>query len=199
MGANYHSLELHPLSRLVGYFRPEQELPSRLGPDSPAVLAMTDFRQVTAITVEPSVSIDWALQRMKDRGVRLLLVVNSLEQVQGLITACEIQGEKPMRVMQQHGRRREEIMVRDIMTAVGDLQVVMMEDVLKAKVGDIVATLQRLRRHHVLVLDNDPRRKTRCFRGIFSISQIGRQLDQSVQEIFETPNTFAEVNAVLRV
>jgi len=69
-------LSLHPLPASAGYFEPSQVLAARLSMESPAVLAMTDLRQQIAVTVEPDVSIDWALQKMKSTGVRLLFVIS---------------------------------------------------------------------------------------------------------------------------
>ena len=197
MVTGFKPLELHPLAGTTSYFQPEQDLSAKVSMDSPAVLVMTDLRQVTAITVEPSVSVDWALSRMKERGVRLLLVTNASDQVVGLITANDIQGEKPMRFVNQAGRRHEEIMVRDVMAPVAGLEVVMMEQVLKGSVGDVVATLRRLGRQHVLVLDEDRRTGRPSIRGIFSITQIGKQLGEKLEDIYEVANTFAEMQVAL--
>ncbi len=194
--AESRPLTLYPLPGLVSYFEPGQELPARVKEQSPAILAMTDLRRQIAVTVEPNVSIDRALQRMKSAGVRLLFVVNSDKLVLGLITATDIQGEKPLQFHQELHLRYEEIMVRDIMTPKRELEVMLMEDVLRASVVDIVTTLRAIGRRHALVLDKDPRTESPAIRGIFSVSQIGKQLDQLI-ETSEVANTFAEVEMVL--
>ncbi len=189
-------LSLHPLQGLVSYFEPSQELPAQVKEHSPAILVMTDLRQQIAITVEPNVSIDWALQRMKAAGVRLLFVVNGEKQILGLITSNDILGEKPIQFHQELHLRYEEIMVRDIMTPQNSLEVLMMEEVLRATVGDIVATLQDVGRRHALVLDNDVRTGQESIRGIFSATQIGKQLNQPI-ETSGVAHTFAEVEVAL--
>lgn len=194
--AESRSLALHPLQGLVSYFEPSQELPAKVKMQSPAVLVMTDLRQQIAVTVEPNVSIDWALQRMKTAGVRLLFVVNSDKRVLGLITSTDIQGEKPLQFHQALHLRYEEIMVRDIMTPESHLEAMLMEDVMRASVADIVATLHTTGRRHALVLDDDPRTERPAIRGIFSVSQISKQLDQLI-ETTEVASTFAEVEMVL--
>jgi len=194
--AESRSLTLHALTELVGYFEPSQELPAKVKEQSPAILVMTDLRQQSAVTVEPNVSIDWALQRMKTAGVRLLFVVNSDKLVLGLITATDIQGEKPLLFHQELRLRYEEIMVRDIMTPTTLLEVMLMEDVLRASVADIVTTLRTAGRRHALVLDENPRTGLPAIRGIFSVSQISKQLDQLI-DTTEVANTFAEVEVVL--
>ncbi|HHJ16250.1 MAG TPA: CBS domain-containing protein [Gammaproteobacteria bacterium] len=192
----FRALALHPLPGLVSFFEPSQELPAQVKEDSPAILVMTDLRYQIALTVEPNVSIDWALQRMKTAGVRLLFVVNSDKQVLGLITSTDIQGEKPLQFHQELHLRYEEIMVRDIMTPQVQLEVLNMEDVMRAAVGDIVTTLRSVGRRHALVLDEDPRFDRPAIRGIFSVSQISKQLNRSI-ETTEVAQTFAEVEAVL--
>ena len=194
--AESRSLTLHPLPELVSYFEPSQELPAQVKEQSPAILVMTDLRQQIAVTVEPNVSIDWALQRMKTAGVRLLFVVNSDKLVLGLITATDLQGEKPLQFHQELHLRYEEIMVRDIMTPKDRLEVMLMEDVLRATVADIITTLRTTGRGHALVLDDDPHTERPAIRGIFSVSQIGKQLDQLI-ETTEVANTFAEVELAL--
>jgi len=194
--AESRSLALHPLQGLVSYFEPSQELPAKVKMQSPAVLVMTDLRQQIAVTVEPNVSIDWALQRMKTAGVRLLFVVNSDKQVLGLITSTDIQGEKPLQFHQALHLRYEEIMVRDIMTPESHLDAMLMEDVMRASVADIVATLHTTGRRHALVLDDDPHTERPAIRGIFSVSQISKQLDQLI-ETTGVASTFAEVEMVL--
>jgi CBS domain containing-hemolysin-like protein len=194
--AESRSLTLHTLSGLVSYFEPSQELPAKVKEQSPAILVMTDLRQQSAVTVEPNVSIDWALQRMKTAGVRLLFVVNSDKLVLGLITATDIRGEKPLLFHQELHLRYQEIMVRDIMTPITLLEVMLMEDVLRASVADIVTTLRTTGRRHALVLDDNPRTSLPAIRGIFSVSQISKQLDQLI-DTEEIANTFAEVEVVL--
>lgn len=192
----FRALAFHSLPGPVSFFEPSQELPAQVKENSPAVLVMTDLRCQIAVTVEPNVSIDWALQRMKSAGVRLLFVVNSDKQVLGLITSTDIQGEKPLQFQQELHLRYEEIMVRDIMTPQARLEVISMEHVLRASVGDIVTTLRLSGRRHALVLDEDPRFDRPAIRGIFSVSQLSKQLNQVI-ETTEVAQTFAEVEAAL--
>lgn len=193
----FKPLPLHALPEKVSYFEPSQELPAQVREDSPAILVMTDLRQQAAVTIEPGVTIGWALQRMRTVGVRLLFVVNNQKEVLGLITSTDIQGERPMQLHRELNIRREEIMVRDIMTPQEQLEVLYMDDVMRASVGDIVSTLKRVGRRHALVLDEDPRSERFAVRGIFSISQIGKQLNRLI-DTTEVANTFAEVESALK-
>ena len=71
-----------------------------IGPDSPAIEAMTDFLRVNVVAIGPDASVVAANARMISRGVRLLMVTDGDDQVDGLITARDILGEKPLQVAQ---------------------------------------------------------------------------------------------------
>jgi hypothetical protein len=70
-----------------------------------------------------------------------------------------------------------------------------MDDVRLAKVGHIVATLKAAGRQHAMVVDHDEQGRQKV-RGIFSASQIARQLGVVIQTT-EIARTFAEVEAML--
>jgi CBS domain-containing protein len=196
MATQYVPLSMRPLSGPTALFQPQQDLPEEVELDSPAVLTMTDLRQVSAQTVEPNLSIDEALTRMKEGGVRLLFVTNPQGNVLGLITSTDIQGEKPLQFLKESHVRREEILVRDIMTPVEQLEVMLLADVMKACVGDIVETLRRCGRGHALVIAEDPHRHGLAIRGLFSVTQISRQLGVAIETV-EVATTFAELGAAL--
>lgn len=196
MDKHYMPLNLHSLSGRLDFFRPSQELPGRLSLDSPAILTMTDLRLVAALTVEPNVSIEWALTRMREGGVRLLLVVNHGGEVTGLVTSTDIQGEKPLRLQRELNLRHHEIRVRDIMIPRDKLEFIFMDDVLKSSVGNVLETLRRSGRRHALVYDRDRRTGMSGIRGIFSATRLSRQLG-IVFEPVEVAQTFAEVEIAL--
>ena len=183
---------LHPG---VAYSRPTQTLPDKVTLDDPALQVMTDFESVTAIITLPGDTVDEAHARMIQRGVRLLLVVDQNRNVLGLVTATDILGEKPVQVAVQRGLRRAEIQVRDIMTPQERLEVLDLEHVRGAKVGHIVATLQKAGRQHAVVVAHDAKRR-QTVRGLFSATQIARQLGVTIQTS-EVARTFSEIEATL--
>jgi CBS domain-containing protein len=164
--------------------------------DSPAIEVMTDFSRIPAVTVSPGVPIGEANARMISRGVRLLMVTGDDGQVLGLITARDILGEKPLQLTQVRGVKREDLTVNDLMTAIGSVDTLYLTDVMKVRVSDIVHALKQLGRQHILVEDVDQASGLPRVRGIFSATQIGRQLGVPVLT-FELAQTFAEIEAVL--
>lgn len=191
----YIPLHATAVERDVTYHEPSQSLPDRVRLDSHAVDCMTDLRQVTAVIGRGDETIDIANERMKRRGVRLLLVVDEVRRVKGVISAADILGERPMQVVQSRGIKRADVLVRDVMTPQEELHVLQMEDVRLSKVGHIVATLKAAGRLHAVVVDLDEKGRQKV-RGIFSASQIARQLGVVIQTT-EVARTFAEVEAML--
>lgn len=179
----------------VAYAQPTQVVPDKVTLDDPATSVMTDFTRVTAVIILPGDPVDEAHRRMIQRAVRLLLVVDQDRKVVGLITATDILGEKPVLAASQRGLRREEVMVRDIMTPQERLEVLDMADVSAAKVGHIVATLQKSGRQHAMVVDSD-RGARQSVRGLFSATQIARQLGAAIQTS-EIAQTFSEIESLL--
>ena len=179
----------------VGYAQPSQVVPEKAALDDPAVNVMTDLTRVTAVIILPGDTVDEAQRRMVQRGVRLLLVVDQDRKVLGLITATDILGEKPVLAASERGLRREEVMVRDIMTPQERLEVLAMTDVRAAKVGHVVATLQKAGRQHAVVVDHDGMGR-QTVRGLFSATQIARQLGVAILTS-EVARTFSEIESML--
>lgn len=167
----------------------------RVTENSPALEVMTDLAVIDAVRVSSNVAVDAALEQMKSSGVRLLFVASSGDELLGVITSRDIEGEKPLRFQRETGLTRADVLVRDIMTSRDGLEVLRLDDVRHARVGDIVATLKNMGRQHAIVVDASGGKMRVC--GLFSTTRIGRQLGV-VLEVAETARTFSEIEAALR-
>ncbi|KZC38045.1 MULTISPECIES: CBS domain-containing protein [Rhodanobacter] len=152
---------------------------SSLKDEDPALAVMVDFHRVCPVTVEPERSIDEALQRMIDARVRTLLVLVK-ESMLGLITAYDIQGQKPLQFLRgsncTHPKcRHEDIEVADIMTAVESLPTLRVEDIRKARTGDILETFRETRQTHLLITERQDDERDEI-RGLISRTEIERRL-----------------------
>jgi len=191
----YKPLQTFPLKTGSSFVRPVQTLPEFVKLGDQAINVMTDLNKVSVVSVRAKTSMDQANAKMIRYGVRLLLVLDDNDQVAGLLTAADVLGEKPMRYLQNMGGTHADIMVRDIMTTQRELEALKIEDVKKAEVGQIVASLKKSHRQHALVVaEGSDGRQAVC--GLFSITQIARQLGAQVQS-FELARTFAEIEAVI--
>jgi CBS domain-containing protein len=203
----YDPLPIRELGVDAGFRRPTQPQASRVEVESPALQVMTDLARVSPATIRPQAPLAGANQFMITRGVRLLLVVDDGETVVGVITATDILGERPMVVATGRGLRRDELTVADVMTPAEQVQVVALADVEGARVGHVLEMLRRAGRQHALVVDFDtlpptrplaPPSKRTMVRGIFSISQIARQLGIAVQTGGEVARTFSEIESAIK-
>jgi CBS-domain-containing membrane protein len=132
--------------------------------------------------------------------VRALFVVDdATRHILGVVTATDVLGERPLQVAQQQETHRGDLVVRDIMTVAEKLEVLDLHDVARARVGNIVATLQRAGRQHALVVvvadGSHNGMITVC--GIFSLTQIARQLGISPAPTHDIAQTFAEIESAI--
>ena len=192
---NYPALSTVMLHAGVGYAQPTQTLPEKVTLDDAALQVLTDFQRVTAVIILSGDTVNEAHARMLQRGVRLLLVVDQDRKVLGVITANDILGERPMQMVVQRGIRRDDLLVREIMTPQGELDLLNFADVRAAKVGHIVATLRNSGRQHAVVVEFDDKGRQRV-RGVFSATQIARQLGVAIQTS-HVARTFSEIEAML--
>ena len=167
-----------------------------VGAGSPAIEAMTDFLRTNVVMIGADDSIVEANARMISRGVRLLMVSGTDDTVLGLITARDILGEKPLQVAQARGCKRDDLQVADLMTPIGNVDTLYLNEVLHVRVIDILDALKHLGRQHILVEDVDPATGLPRVRGMFSATHIGRLLGVPVLG-FELASTFAEIEAAL--
>jgi CBS domain-containing protein len=178
---------LGPRARLA-----EPMAPGRVTLDDPAFSVMTDLREVSAATTTADETLAEAEARMVRRGVRLLFVLDTERRLTGIITATDLLGEKPMRFMQARGISRAEVQVGDLMTPAASLEALSVMDVAQMRVGHIVATFKAGGRRHLTVAEDNGQR----VRGLFSASQVARQLGVELQTM-EVAKTFADIEAAL--
>lgn len=157
---------------------PSEPVPVTRG--TPAIAIMSDFASTVPVTCRPDVKIDDALARMHIAGVRSLLVVEQTYVV-GLVTAADIQGEKPVRFLQGgdcvHERcHHEDIEVADIMSPIDTLQAIPMTALAHARVGDLMETFRQGRQTHLSVVESDHEGSAYLIRGLFSLSRTEQQL-----------------------
>ena len=182
-------------------YRLEIQSPAvRVTAESPAIDVMTDLSRVAAVTIGGYATVQDAHRAMIDHGVRTLFVVEAESVVLGIVTSTDLLGERPIQVAQQRGIRHDEVYVREVMTPAERLEAMELQEVLHARVGDVLATLRLSSRHHAVVIDparTDATSSTRTVRGIFSLTQIARQLGLPPQLGHDVVRTFAEIEATI--
>ena len=171
---------------------------ARVQPDSPATEVMTDLQQIEAVTIGPAATVHDAHQTMISRRVRSLLVVDEGQVLLGVITSSDVLGERPIQIAQHRGAHHIDVLVREVMTPAHLVETIDLDDVVQARVGDVVETLKHAGRQHAIVIargGGEP--AVRVVRGIFSLTQIARQLGLPPQVAHDVARTFAEIEAAV--
>lgn len=163
---------------------------------SPALDVMTDLTRVKAATTEPAASLRQAELRMIHLGVRLLFVVSEMPSVEGLVTASDLRGEKPLRLVNQRGAHFDDLTVADVMTELSQLYAVDLAALRSATVGNVVETLRKYGRQHLLVVQHDDPDAPMSIRGVFSRTQVERQLGTPI-DMVEIAMSFAEIGQAI--
>ena len=123
----------------------------------------------------------------------MLLVTDVNERVIGLITSRDIQGEVPIELAEEKRIPRSDITVADIMTPQSSIQALNLLSVRNAQIGHIVETLHRLGRQHTLVVEVDKDGAGQTIIGLFSTSQISKQLKFDVTQGDAVAHSLAEI------
>ena len=168
----------------------------RVTRDPPALEVMTDLTLVKAATTSPATSLRQAEQMMIYLGVRMLFVVSDMPSVEGLITTTDLRGERQMRLVHERGAHYDELCVADVMTSLAMLDAIEHRRMTSATVGNVIATLQRFGRNHLLVVSEAGTGGPRQVCGVLSRSQIERQLGEPIA-VTPIANSFSEIERAL--
>jgi hypothetical protein len=192
MGLEIKTLPMVSLGKSLPCTKPDSEK-NTVTDDHPAIQVMTDFTVVSPVTIEPFLSLDLALDRMKTMGVRLLLVTDDHDDICGVITSYDLQGEKPIRYAETTGVGHREMNVGMIMTPITDTPAVDLDHVQQSLVRHIINSMKQLDRPHMLVVENLANGRQRI-RGLFSTSQIGKLLGRRIYEPLRPSRSLAEIS-----
>ena len=195
MDWQYAPLQVRTVRHGALLCKPERGILRRIAPEDPATQVMTDFMVIPAAAVDASRTIDQVSELMKLRGVHLLFVRTSAGEIEGLITATDLLGEKPGNIMRERGISQSEVLVTDIMTPAAFFEAVDYGEAVHAKIGQIITTMRRLNRQHLMVVEFNPR-GAQTIRGLFSLNQIALQLGIELKAT-EAAKSFAEIETVL--
>jgi CBS domain-containing protein len=172
----------------------------KLAMDAPAVTLMTDLDRTPTVTVEAATQIDDALRLMKQAGVRSAFVVDEQRHLLGLVTAYDILGEKPVRLVESAGRRsqprgRAAIDIAAIMEPVANWRVIDIDDLRRGTVADVVETFRRSGRTHLVVVERSGGADR--VRGLLSAAEVARRTGAGIDSLAAAA-AFAEIDKAAR-
>ncbi|EKD78190.1 MAG: CBS protein [uncultured bacterium] len=162
-----------------------QQLPELVHMDDPALFVMTDFTLTPPHIITPDENMDHAINEMETNGVHLLLVINDEGYFMGVISSEDVWGEKPIKLIQERRIHREQVLVRMIMVPYTEITALDFSTIKTAKVGHIVKTLAENKKHYAITVSPDAtHHHVQMIRGIFTATQISKQLHQDSADLF---------------
>lgn len=167
------------------------KMPELVHLSDPAFLVMTDFSQHKPHIIAPTEPMDDALNDMKVHGAHLLLVKSEEGLIEGAVTSEDILGEKPIQIIQERRINRAQITVKMIMTPLQNIAAVEIKSLQHAKIGNIVLTLKEMNQHYMLVFETNE--DETVLRGMFTTSQISRQLHKDVADSLSKAQSISEL------
>lgn len=187
-------LATHPLPAGVRPAEPDHAYASATLEDA-ATAVMTDLRRRRAVTIGGAESIAAAERLMIHAGVRLLLVVDAAGAIAGVVTHRDLTGQAALAAAARERVAHRELAVSQVMTPAAEVEALDYTAVAAAKVRELVQLMRERGRQHALVTETDAAGRP-IVRGIFSITQIGRQLGVTI-EASGRMQSFAEIEHLI--
>ncbi|OGT45798.1 MAG: hypothetical protein A3E82_07170 [Gammaproteobacteria bacterium RIFCSPHIGHO2_12_FULL_38_11] len=159
-------------------------LPELVHMDDPAVSVMTDFTLTPPHSILPNATLDHAIHEMQVSGSHLLLVINEEGYFQGVLSSEDVWGEKPIKLIQESRLHRDHVLVKMIMVPYKHVTAFDFALIESARVGHIVKTLSEHKQHYALAVSPNVDNTVQMIRGIFTASQISKQLHIDVADLF---------------
>lgn len=170
-------LHLSPTEHLAParLWRPSVAKARRVALNDPATSVMTDFTRESPLTVTEDRPIEEALRDMVIAQVHALLVVRG-DRVSGLVTAYDIQGDRPLDMLLSRSHAQPyEIEVGHIMTPWDRVPKLDWASVSTARVHDIARAFGSTTASHLVVVE-DVERDGRFVRALISRRRLHQQL-----------------------
>jgi imidazole glycerol phosphate synthase subunit HisF len=127
-------------------------------------------------------------------GVRMVFVSGPDGQLVGMVTAEDIQGERPVVRASSHMVRHGELTLSDVMIPVSHWDTVDLSHVRTARLGDIAATMHEHGLRYLLV--TQAKNDRMMLRGLFSAQRLEAALNTTIEADLHS-RSFAELEQVL--
>jgi len=164
--------------------------------EAPALEVMTDLNHTRAAVAPASTPLREAEHLMLHQGVQMLFVIGDAFALEGMVTLTDLHGERQMRLVHQRDAHYDDLTVGDVMTHLSMLDAIDFRRVNVATVGNVIATLEKFGRTHLLVVEREKSTGKSRVRGILSSAQVERQSGHAIS-VAPVASTFAEVERAL--
>lgn len=163
-------------------------------PHDAALSLFTDLHHSPCVVAGHRDGLDQTLHLMRRAGVRMVFVAGADGELAGMVTAEDLQGERPVVRASAHHVPHHELTVSDIMVPVTQWDTVDIAQVRVAHVGEIVATMREHNLRYLLVTQQ--KAGATVLRGLFSANRLEQALNTTIEPDLHSRN-FAELEQVL--
>lgn len=163
-------------------------------PEDPALALLTDLHHSACVVANHRDGLDATLQLMMRAGVRMVFVSGVDGALVGMVTAEDIQGERPVLRAAVHHVAHHELTLADVMLPVSQWDTVELSAVRTARLGDVAATLHENGLRYLLVTQT--KQGVTTLRGLFSAARLERALQTAIEPDLHS-RSFAELGQAL--
>ncbi len=182
MSTQYVPLEVHPLNREAKIF-PAHKLPELIYVTDPATYCMLDLQYAPLPIASLNDRIDAILQDVTISDLHAVLVLDEDRRLAGIISGRDVQGVKPAQISQAQRIRREEVTAKMLMVSCDAIIAVDYHALEKARIGNVVATLNSQKKRYILVVEKEENSGQEQIRGLIIAAKLSEQLGQDIKKI----------------
>jgi hypothetical protein len=158
------------------------ETPELVYIDDPASYGVIDFAHEEAIMVKEDDSISKISNTSRKTGAHDLLVVDSEERLCGILHSADLQGVRPTQIMESKHIEKNEITASMLMTSLNDVLCLNYDEILHARIGNLVASLNQQRCEYILAIDSQKDSGQQTVRGLVSRWRLNSQLGEDISK-----------------
>lgn len=163
-------------------------------PEDPAISLLTDLHHSACVVASHSDGLESTLHLMKRAGVRMVLVSGAGDELVGMVSAEDLQGERPLMQAASRHMAHQDLTLADVMVPLSQWPVVDMVAVRSARLGDIAATMREHGLRYLLVTQR--KNGSTMLRGLFSARRLEMAMHTTIEPGLHV-RTFAEMEHAL--
>jgi len=159
-----------------------------------ALSLLTDLHHSACVVASHDDGLEQTLHLMLRAGVRMVFVAGADGELVGMVTADDIQGERPVLRASSHQIPHHELTLADVMIPISHWDVIELSHVRTARLGDIAATMHEHGLRYLLVVQHKDGQT--MLRGLFSARRLEMAMNTTIEHDLHS-RSFAELEQVL--
>ncbi len=173
---NFKPMETMKFSDVKSMKHFNEDVSDLLFLDSPALEIFKDFKKTSPLVIFAEDSVNNAKKKMRLANKDIIFVVNSSDDVIGVIDLHYAESVELQRLAQNSGINVADMSTNDAKLDISKVRMISYDMLADAKIGHILNTLLKENRHQILISDKDENGED-YVRGYFALSYIKKKLN----------------------